>query len=147
MIVKHKEKVLEDEFYFQVQQGVGRVDSQVLRELAEAESAYWKLGEQFRRACLEGVHMVIKKNPTPLNLWNLYGDEGDKYIVGGILLRRAKDWLLPPPISSSPSDLPDPSPKLATLDVRNLSLLRNRIPNLIVPLACIVDYYGLKFEC
>jgi len=27
-----------------------------------------------------------------------------------------------------------------------MALLRNRIENLVVPLACVVDYYGLKFE-
>jgi hypothetical protein len=36
----------------------------------------------------------VKKNPTPLNLFNLYGDDGDKYIVGGILVRRAKGWTI-----------------------------------------------------
>lgn len=35
---------------------------------------------------------------------------------------------------------------MASLDVRNLNLLRNKLENLVVPLACFVDYYGLKFE-
>ena len=30
--------------------------------------------------------------------------------------------------------------------MRALALLRHRIPRLIVPLACIVDYYGICFE-
>lgn len=38
------------------------------------------------------------------------------------------------------------SGKIASLDVRNMALLRNRLDQLVVPLACIVDYYGLKFE-
>jgi hypothetical protein len=37
--------------------------------------------------------------------------------------------------------------KVASLDARNLSLLRNQIENLVVPLSCIVDYFGVKFEC
>ncbi len=37
--------------------------------------------------------------------------------------------------------------KIASLDVRNLAIMRNRLPRLVVPLACIVDYYGIKFEC
>jgi hypothetical protein len=37
------------------------------------------------------------------------------------------------------------SGKVTSLDVRNYALLRNRVHNLVVPLACIVDYYGLKF--
>lgn len=39
------------------------------------------------------------------------------------------------------------SGKIAALDVRNMATLRNRVARLVVPLACIVDYYGLRFEC
>jgi len=36
---------------------------------------------------------------------------------------------------------------MAALDVRNANLLRNKIPNLVVPLGCSVDYLGLRYEC
>jgi hypothetical protein len=35
---------------------------------------------------------------------------------------------------------------VASLDVRNLAILRNRVDNLVVPLACLIDYYGIRFE-
>jgi Clustered mitochondria len=66
--------------------------SNELAELAEAEAAYRRLCEDFRKASLYAVHIIVKKSPTPLNLFNLYGDDGDKYVIGGILIRRAKDW-------------------------------------------------------
>ena len=44
------------------------------------------------------------------------------------------------------ADLSEISAKLAALDVRNGSLLRNKVDNLVVPLTCIVDYFGLRFE-
>lgn len=113
------------------------------------------------------MHMIVKKNPTPLNLFNLYGDDGDKYVVGGILIRRAKDWTIcgQPFTEASKmhttalnkvgggtgdqagSTLQEISGKIAALDVKNLAALRNRVSRLIVPLACLVDYYGLRFEC
>ena len=31
--------------------------------------------------------------------------------------------------------------------MRNMAALRNRVSRLVVPLACLVDYFGLKFEC
>lgn len=37
--------------------------------------------------------------------------------------------------------------KIAALEVRNSALLRNKVPNLVVPLACIVDYCGLRYMC
>lgn len=45
------------------------------------------------------------------------------------------------------SNLTEISGKIAALDVRNLSALRNRVSRLIVPLACLVDFFGLRFEC
>ena len=127
----------------------------------EAEAAYYKLCREFREAALYAVHLIVKRSPTSLNLLNLYGDEGDKYIIGGILVRRAKDWnvdgvsfseqalsttLVSNGKVETGSNLMSLSGKIATLEVRNYALLRNRIPDLIVPLACLVDYYGLKFE-
>lgn len=129
----------------------------------EAEAQYCKLAEEFRRASVYAAHLVVQKSPTPLNLFNLYGDDGDKFIVGGILLRRAKDWLVcghqlseasqmmstakvDGGKSLSGSALAQVSAKIAALDVRNLALLRNRFPGLVVPLACVVDYFGVRFE-
>ena len=97
-----------------------------------------------------------------MNLFNLYGDDGDKYVIGGILIRRAKDWTIcgQPfteasrmhttaigPGGDSGSSLAEISGKVASLDVRTLASLRNRISRLVVPLACLVDYFGIKFEC
>lgn len=48
--------------------------------------------------------------------------------------------------SESGSNLIEISGKIASLDVRNLALPRCRLDKLVVPLACLVDYYGLKFE-
>jgi hypothetical protein len=139
-----------------------------LAELAEAEAAFKKLCDNFKKACLYAVHMIVKKNPTPLNLFNLYGDDGDKYVVGGILVRRAKDWTICGQAfteaskmhttainkaggngggDQAGSTLQEISGKIAALDVKNLAALRNRVSRLIVPLACLVDYYGLRFEC
>ena len=104
--------------------------------------------------------MVVKKNPTPLNLFNIYGDDGDKYIVGGIFIRRAKGWtvsgrtfsdegtmsMTTAETANMAASMSEMSAKIAALDCKNLALLRARIPNLIVPLSCIIDYYGLRFE-
>lgn len=52
-------------------------------------------------------------------------------------------------VNSNPdasSNMTEVAGKVASLDVRNLALLRNRVERLVVPLACLVDYYGLRFE-
>lgn len=131
--------------------------SPIFQELTNAERLYEKLVSDFKRAAVYAVHSVSKRQPAPLNLHNLLGDGGDKYVVGGIFLRRAQGWTVAGQQfsrfevqeddmnemgQSINGDLSEISGKLAALDVRNSSLLRNRIENLVVPLACIVDYFG-----
>jgi hypothetical protein len=36
--------------------------------------------------------------------------------------------------------------RMARYDVRALALLRFKIPKLVIPMACIIDYYGIVFE-
>ena len=66
--------------------------SHSLQELVNAERQYQKLLKEFRVASVYVVHLIIKRNPTPLNLFNLLGDEGEKYVSGGIYVRRAQGW-------------------------------------------------------
>ena len=79
-------------------------------------------------------------------------------MVGGLFVRRAKDWVVSGRSLSQDSpeilqgrekiktDVIQINSRLAALDVRALSLLRHKIPDLIIPLACVVDFYGLVFE-
>ena len=87
------------------------------------------------------------------------GVGGDKYVCGGIFLRRARGWNVngqqfenyEMQESKSPlgmevtADIAELNGKLAALEVRNYSLMRNKIRGLVVPLACIVDYFGQRF--
>ena len=66
--------------------------SPIFQELVNAERLYYKLLSDFKRASVYAVHAICKRNPTPLNLHNLLGEGGEKYIVGGIFLRRAQGW-------------------------------------------------------
>jgi hypothetical protein len=66
--------------------------SPIMQELVNAERLYSKLQSDFRTASVYACHMVIKKNPAPLNIFNLMGDEGDKFVVGGIFVHKARDW-------------------------------------------------------
>lgn len=165
-IVKCKNHLLSDEHKFMLQSGLTQTlhTSQQLIQLCDFETQLKRLYDDFKRASLYAVHLVVKKNPTPLNLFNLYGDDGDKYVVGGIMLRRAKGWTICGHTFSefqnmattvavganqeggTSANITEISGKIASLDVRNLALMRNKLENLIVPLACIVDYYGIKFE-
>lgn len=64
----------------------------IFQELVNAERLYHKLLTDFKRASVYAVHTVLKRNPIPLNLHNLLGEGGEKYVVGGIFLRRAQGW-------------------------------------------------------
>ena len=66
--------------------------SSIFQELINAERLFYKLLTDFKKAACYAVHSVCKRNPTPLNLHNLLGDGGEKYMVGGIFLRKAEGW-------------------------------------------------------
>lgn len=103
------------------------------------------------------MHCVVVKQPAVLDVHTLFGQGGYKNMVGGILIRRALGWTvcgnyLDPKKNLSSTDISGPNlveinRKIAGLDARNLSLVRNRIENLVVPLSCTVDYFGVRFEC
>ena len=63
-----------------------------MQEMVNAERLYNKLVNDFRVASVYAVHTIIKKNPTSLSLFNLMGDEGEKFVVGGIFVHKARDW-------------------------------------------------------
>lgn len=107
--------------------------------------------EAFLDAALYAVHYIIKQSLPGLNLLNLGGDGGERFLVGGVYVRRAQDWLiankhLSTEMAGSNVNFNKIVTKLASLDVRALALLRFRIPKLVVPLACVVNYYGIVFE-
>ena len=128
--------------------------SSQLQDLVTAERQFERLTKDFSLACAYAVHCVVVKQPAVLDFHTLFGHGGYKYMVGGILIRRALGWTvcgnyLDPKQNHSQSgpNTVEINRKIAGLDARNLSLLRNRIQDLVVPLSCTVDYLGLRFEC
>jgi hypothetical protein len=121
--------------------------------LSGLESRFNILYEGFLDAALYVVHYIVKKNLPGLNLLNLAGDGGEKFMAGGLSARRAKDWLIcgknltdEMPMGGSTINVNQVVAKLATHNARALALLRFRIPNLLIPLSCVIDYYGIVFE-
>lgn len=124
----------------------------------ELETEFNYVYTEFVDAALHAVHFIIKNETPDINIDNLMGDEGSKFMVGGLFVRRAKSWMVcgkildekePRIIKGSAGahiDVNQVVNKIATLDVRTLAILRHRIPGLSIPLACIIDYYGLLFE-
>jgi hypothetical protein len=128
-----------------------------LEQLISLETDLNNLYDEFQDAALYAVHFIVKNNIASLNLYNLYGDDGDKFMTGGLLVRRAKNWLVyGKHLSEEDSrvvkgaaalnlDVNQVVVKLAKMNVKALSMLRNKIKNLIIPMACIVDYFGIVF--
>lgn len=60
--------------------------------MASLEADLNVLMDEFKDAALYVVHFIVKNHVAALNLYNLYGDDGDKFMTGGLMIRRAKDW-------------------------------------------------------
>ena len=65
-----------------------------MEQLVSLESDFNLLCDEFNDAALYAVHYIVKNEVPSLNLYNIYGDEGDKFMVGGLLVRKAKNWLV-----------------------------------------------------
>lgn len=75
--------------------------SEMFNNLVEYETRFYKIVEAFKDAALYSVHYILNNYSASLNLYNLYGDDGEKFIAGGLLIRRAKDWMVSGMILSS----------------------------------------------
>lgn len=64
-----------------------------MQKLVEAEAKYFCLAQEFKRSAVHAVHCAVKRQAQILNLHTLLGDEGEKFMVGGIFIRQARDWL------------------------------------------------------
>jgi hypothetical protein len=70
------------------------------------------------------------------------GYGGQKYVVGGIIIRKAVGWT-----QLGQTMSPDVNYKRAAYGARNLAYMRHKLPTLMVPLCCIVDCNGERYEC
>lgn len=86
--------------------------------------------------------MITKTKPNPLNLVNLYGDGGEKYASGGMIIRKAKNWFVQDSFFSDAKHCA----KIAGHNVKSLNFIRAKFNKLLVPLACVVDYFGIRYE-
>lgn len=74
-----------------------------------------KLERDFCVASQYAVHVLTLRQSSPLELYTLGGQGGDKYTCGGIFVRKCLRWT----VSGIPLD-DSTSAKVAALDCRNL---------------------------
>eukprot|EP00771_Trimastix_marina_P000058 gnl/Trimastix_PCT/1058.p1 GENE.gnl/Trimastix_PCT/1058~~gnl/Trimastix_PCT/1058.p1 ORF type:complete len:1404 (-),score=522.83 gnl/Trimastix_PCT/1058:348-4559(-) len=111
------------------------------------EKALLDLLRAFGDAATQGVELILTGHVRPLDTTLLctdtYGTDGERFIVSGILFRRAASWdLLGEDIGEG-----DVAFKVAGHELKGLALARARIDGVCVPLAVIVDHFGIRFMC
>ena len=112
-----------------------------MSNLMNLEVEYVKLMSDFEKTMSKCAHIIINWKIQPVNIDNIYGKGGTKWIMGGIIIRECKDWLL---ACESVGD-GDIAYKVADNELKGLNLLRGKIDYLELPMAGIVDYYGVRF--
>lgn len=114
-----------------------------LQELEAAKSMY-ELMEDFVDCAEAAVDQVVRGALQPSFCHELFGCGGDKYFVGGILVRRAAKWEV---LGESVGE-GDSAFKAAGLELKALSHLRAaKLKKAVVPPACVVDHLGHRFLC
>src|SRR5688500_4727719 len=87
------------------------------------------------------LHQIVKSKVKPSDLGHLYGAGGDKYVAGGLVLRRVKDWSLAGETIGEGAL----ANKVASHELNALDFVRGKLPELEVPLACIIDFFGVRY--
>ena len=62
-----------------------------MADLEERLNLVW---EDFVDTALYAVHFIVRQNTPGINLLNLMGEGGEKFMVGGLFVRRAKNWMV-----------------------------------------------------
>lgn len=105
--------------------------------MMNVEARLEEMHRDFVDASVHAVHYVVKSKVPSLNLFNLYGDGADKFMAGGLFIRRAKNWVVKGRSLSSESalviqgsnssglDVNMINTKIASLNVRTMALLRH----------------------
>ena len=62
--------------------------------LVEAENEFNKLAKNFEFTAKKAVRTIVETQATPVNIFNLYGDGGRKYVSGGLIIRHWDEWIL-----------------------------------------------------
>jgi len=116
--------------------------TETLLEKLEKEKAMYELMENFVHAAKAAAMVVLNKQVDPVHMQELYGMGGDKYVVGGVLLRRAQEW----EILQQSTGEGDAAFKVAGHELKGLQALASVAPPAaVVPLCCVVDCYGVRF--
>jgi hypothetical protein len=99
---------------------------------------------QCAKACVEAIVLNPEEHP-PVSLGGLYGPGGDKYLAGGMVIRKAAHWDM---LRDSTGE-GDVAFKCALLELRALQEVRRLagVQGVIAPLACCIDCYGHRFLC
>eukprot|EP00744_Colponema_vietnamica_P001049 GILI01001788.1.p1 GENE.GILI01001788.1~~GILI01001788.1.p1 ORF type:complete len:1045 (+),score=336.05 GILI01001788.1:182-3316(+) len=110
-------------------------------ELVQAELQMKELTEDFVNTSRRVAALVVRWKVDPVDLGNMYGQGGDKYVGGGLVLRKVKDWIiLGENIGEGAA-----ANKVADHELTGLNLIRGKVDGVEVPIACIVDYFGIRF--
>ncbi|KAJ4459329.1 putative protein TIF31 [Paratrimastix pyriformis] len=115
------------------------------QEQLAADKAKLQLMAAFTDCAKLGAALILQGQIKPTTtIPELYGHDGERHIVGGILFRRVAGWeILHEDIGEG-----DVAFKVAAHEVRACALIaKAKIPGLCVPLCCLVDAYGIRFLC
>lgn len=125
--------------YVAIQQYV--TETREMADLLEFEQRLVSLLNNFKAAAVKSVQMIEKQQVQPVYLDNLFGKGGSKYVIGGMIIRECRNWIL------LAKDLGEGSLcyKVAANECRAFDFVRGKIPYLRVPLCCLINYRGTGY--
>jgi len=117
------------------------VETREIAQLVELEKVLVSIVDHFRVTALKAVQLIEKKQVQPTYLDNMYGKGGLKYIIGGMVVRECKNWML------LTKDVGEGNLcyKLAGNECKALEFMRDKIQGIETPLCCLINYSGTGY--
>jgi len=109
----------------------------------DAEKQLTQLSNEFNAVAAKGVELIVDGKLRPVELFELYGAGGEKFVVGGVVFRKVGGWIC----DGQNLGEGDIAFKMAGHDQRAADRLRDQVKDLQVPLSCIIDFCGQRFHC
>jgi len=116
-------------------------ETREMAQLVELEKLLVNIVENFRVTALKSIQLIEKKQIQPTYLDNMYGKGGLKYIIGGLVIRECKNWVL------LTKDVGEGNLcyKLAGNECKALEFMRDKIQGIETPLCCLINYSGTGY--
>lgn len=114
---------------------------QYLAKIKKYSSGMSKTLKEFNETAKVCVRLINRWKLEPQEIKYLYGLSGKKYVMGGLLIREVDSVVFGGRLYKKPEQIS----RFLEHKIQMMNYIRNNQETLVVPLMCVLEYYGICF--